>query len=108
MRACACDTASRLWARTVLCKLALLLIPPLPSIDSAVGCPPLFVDFIGTISRSDFFAPCIIGFGLALPDAFHRTTRWKVRRSHGSPLEDVRACAGSQTTWDQCRRSRLR
>src|SRR5664279_425845 len=86
MRACACDTASRLWARTVLCKFALLLIPPLPSIDSAVGCPSLFVDFVGNINGSDFFALCIIGFEFSLPDAFQRTTRWKMRRSPRSPL----------------------
>jgi hypothetical protein len=43
------------------------------------------------ISESHFFASCIIGFEFSLPDAFHRTTRWKMRRSPRSPLEDSRA-----------------
>src|ERR1035438_5285280 len=94
MRACAWDTAVRLWARTVLCKFALLLIPPLPSTNSADSCLSLFAGFIGTINRSEFFAPCIIGFELSLPDAFRRTTRRKMRRPLWSPFEDVHACTG--------------
>src|SRR3954451_17965175 len=64
MRSCACDTASRLCVRTVLCSFAFLLVPPLPSTNSAAGCPALFAGFAGTISESDFFAPFIIGDGL--------------------------------------------
>src|SRR5215212_6505204 len=64
MRSCACDTASRLCVRTVLCSFAFLLVPLLPSTSSAAGCPALFAGFAGTISESDFFAPSIIGDGL--------------------------------------------
>src|SRR5215213_2279650 len=64
MRSCACDTAPRLCVRTVLCSFAFLLVPLLPSTNSAAGCPALFAGFAGTISESDFFAPFIIGDGL--------------------------------------------
>src|SRR5437667_5041237 len=64
MRSCACDTASRLCVRTVLCNSAFLSVPLLPSTSSAAGCPALFAGFAGTISESDFFAPFIIGYGL--------------------------------------------
>src|SRR6266436_2992569 len=53
MRSCACDTASRLCVRTVLCNSAFLSVPLLPS-----------TGFAGIISESDFFAPFIIGYGL--------------------------------------------
>src|SRR6266481_9233636 len=64
MRACACDTASRPCVRTVLCNSAFLLVPPLPSTDSAACCSALFAGFSGTTEGSDFFVPCIIGYGL--------------------------------------------
>src|SRR5258707_115566 len=64
MRSCACDTASRLCVRTVLCNSAFLSVPLLPSTASAAGCPALFASFTGIISESDFFAPFIIGYGL--------------------------------------------
>src|SRR5262245_47706540 len=64
MRSCACDTASRLCVRTVLCNSAFLSVPLLPSTASAAGCPALFAGFTGIISESDFFAPFIIGYGL--------------------------------------------
>jgi hypothetical protein len=64
MRARACDTASRLCVRAVLCGRAFLSVPPLPSTDSAAGCPALFAGFIGTTRGSDFSAPCITGFGI--------------------------------------------
>jgi hypothetical protein len=63
MRACAWDTASRLCVRTMLCSSAFLSIPTLPSTDPAAGRPALFAGFIGSISGSDFCAPCFIGFG---------------------------------------------
>src|SRR5713226_8138396 len=64
MRSCACDTASRLCVRTVLCNSAFLSVPLLPSTGSAAGGPALFAGFAGIISESDFFAPFIIGYGL--------------------------------------------
>src|SRR6266404_1319035 len=64
MRSCACDTASRLCVRTVLCNSAFLSVPLLPFTGSAAGGPALFAGFAGTISESDFFAPFIIGYGL--------------------------------------------
>src|SRR5438132_11048530 len=64
MRSCACDTASRLCVRTVLCSSAFLSVPLLPSTGSAAGCPALFAAFAGIISESDFFVPFIIGYGL--------------------------------------------
>src|SRR3954467_3998151 len=64
MRSCACDTASRLCVRTVLCNSAFLSVPLLPSTGSAAGGPALFAGFAGIISESDFFAPFIIGDGL--------------------------------------------
>src|SRR5262245_40031466 len=64
MRSCACDTASRLCVRTVLCSSAFLSVPLPPSTNSAAGCPALFAGFAGTISESDFFASSIIGYGL--------------------------------------------
>jgi hypothetical protein len=64
MRACACDTASRLCVRTVLCSSALLLVPSSPSTNSAVDRSALFAGFAGTIDESDFFAAAS-----GLPDA---------------------------------------
>src|SRR5437867_12486258 len=64
MRSCACDTASRLCVRTVLCNSAFLSVPLLPSIGSAAGGPALFAGFAGIISESDFFDPVIIAYGL--------------------------------------------
>src|SRR5262252_8320811 len=64
MRSCACDTASRPCVRTVLCSSAFLLVPSSPSTDSAADCSALFAGFAGTIDECDFFAPCIIGYGL--------------------------------------------
>ena len=45
MRACACDTASRLCVRTVLCKSAFSLAPPLRSASSAADEATLFARF---------------------------------------------------------------
>lgn len=69
MRSCACDTASRLWVRTVLCSSAFLLVPPLPSTGSATDRPALFAGFAGNIGESDFPAPFIIGYDRSLSDA---------------------------------------
>ena len=58
----ACDTASRLSVRTVLCRSAVPSAPPLPSTASAPGPRPgLFGRFPGTMSRSDFSGPFISG-----------------------------------------------
>ena len=56
MRACACDTAARPCVRFVLCRSAFLLVPPLPSADSAAACAALFAGFAGTISGSGALA----------------------------------------------------
>src|ERR1700741_5424083 len=64
MRACACDTASRVCVRTVLCSSALLLVPSSPSTNSAADRSALFAGFAGTIDESDFFAAAS-----GLPDA---------------------------------------
>jgi hypothetical protein len=64
MRACDCDTASRLCVRTVLCRSAFPLVPPLRSTGSAAACAALFVRFIATMGKSDFSGPFISGFGL--------------------------------------------
>ena len=69
MRSCACDTASRLWVRTVLCSSAFLLVPPLPSTGSAEGRPALFTGFAGNIGESDFPVPFIIGYDRSLSNA---------------------------------------
>ena len=69
MRSCACDTASRLWVRTVLCSSAFLLVPPLPSTGSAADRPALFAGFAGNIGESDFPVPFIIGYDRSLSDA---------------------------------------
>ena len=64
MRPCACDTASRLCVRPVLCWSAFLSVPPLPSTDSATVRTALFAGLLGTTSGSDCSVPCIIGYGL--------------------------------------------
>ena len=70
MRACACDTVSRLGVRGVRCWSAFLSAPPLPSTDSAATEVALFTGFAGTTSGSDFSRSCIIGYSfISLPDA---------------------------------------
>lgn len=64
MRACACDTASRLCVRTVLCSSAFSLAPPLRSTDSAAAEAALFAHFLATSGRSDFSFASVIGYGL--------------------------------------------
>jgi hypothetical protein len=64
MRSCACVTAARLSVRAVLCSSSFLLVPPLPSTDSAADRSALFAGFTGTFGESDFSAPCIIGYDL--------------------------------------------
>ena len=49
MRACACDTASRLCVRTVLCSSAFSLAPPLRSTGSAAAEAALFARFLGQV-----------------------------------------------------------
>ena len=64
MRACACDTASRLCVRTVLCRSAFSLAPPLRSTGSAAAEAALFARFRATTGRSDFSIALIVGYGL--------------------------------------------
>src|ERR1700739_789263 len=64
MRACACDTASRLCVRTVLCRSAFSLAPPLRSTGSAAAETALFARFLATSGRSDFSIALIVGYGL--------------------------------------------
>ena len=64
MRACACDTASRLCVRTVLCRSAFSLAPPLRSTGSAATEAALFARFLATSGRSDFSIALIVGYGL--------------------------------------------
>src|SRR3954452_19433369 len=59
MRACACDTASRPCVRSVLCRPAFLLVPPLPSADSAAACAALFAGFAGVESGGVGLTPCL-------------------------------------------------
>ncbi|MGB6284719.1 MAG: hypothetical protein WBG18_09935, partial [Xanthobacteraceae bacterium] len=63
-RACACDTASRLCVRTVLCRSAFSLAPPLRSTGSAAAEAALFARFLATSGRSDFSIGLIVGYGL--------------------------------------------
>src|SRR5262249_39229271 len=96
MRSCACDTASRLCVRTVLCSSAFLLVPSSPSTDSAADCSALFSAVTRHLDDCDLLPPCIIGYG---PPAFP-TRPWARlpragRRSPGSRTEDVRTCWGS-------------
>src|ERR1700748_2977461 len=64
MRACACDTASRLCGRTVFCCPAFSLFPPLASTCSSPARAALFAGFTATMGESDFSGPFIVGFGL--------------------------------------------
>ena len=45
------------------------LVEALPSGGSPGVCTPLFAAFSGTPASSDFFIPCIIGYGILLPAA---------------------------------------
>src|SRR4029434_5217607 len=62
MRACACDTASRLCVRSVLCSSAFSLAPPLRSTSSAAAEAALFACFLATLGESDF-STTLIGYG---------------------------------------------
>src|SRR5208337_2427272 len=64
MRACACDTASRLCVRTVVCWSAFSLVPPLGSTCSSAARAASFAGFTATMGESDFSGPFIVGFGL--------------------------------------------
>src|SRR5215813_14338132 len=72
MRACACDTASRLWVRSVLCSSAFSLAPPLRSTSSAAAVAALFACFLATLGESDF-STTLIGYGPGLPDEIPAT-----------------------------------
>jgi len=64
IRACACDTATRLCVRTVLCSSAFSLALPLRSTGSAAAEAALFARFSATTGRSDFSLAFIVGYGL--------------------------------------------
>src|SRR5580692_8489673 len=64
MRACACDTASRLCVRTVVCWSAFSLVPPLGSTCCSAARAASLAGFTATMGESDFSGPFIVGFGL--------------------------------------------
>ena len=64
MRACACDTASRLCVRAVVCWPAFSLVPPLGSTCSSAAHAASFAGLTATMGGSDFSGPFIVGFGL--------------------------------------------
>ena len=95
MRTCACDTASRLCVRAVLCSSAFSLAPPLRSTGSAAAKAALFARFRATSGRSDFSIGLIVGYGLRpsrqRPGHDGRGRRW---RSPGSRAKGFCACQG--------------
>src|ERR1700730_2734845 len=95
MRACACDTASRLCVRTVLCWSAFSLAPPLRSTDSAAAEAALFARFLATSGRSDFSLVLIVGYGLR-PSRQRPGHDWRGQRcrSPGSRAKGFCACQG--------------
>src|SRR5262245_58597467 len=95
MRACACDTASRLCVRTVLCRSTFSLAPPLRSTSSAVAEATLFARFSATLGRSDFSLALIVGYGLRPSRRGPGHDCWGQRwRSPGSRAEGFCACQG--------------
>jgi hypothetical protein len=95
MRACACDTASRLCVRTMLCRSAFSLAPPLRSTGSAATEAALFARFFATSGRSDFSTALIVGYGLR-PSRQRPGHDWWGRRwrSPGSRAKGFCACQG--------------
>lgn len=95
MRTCACDTASRLCVRTVLCRSAFSLAPPLRSTGSAAAEAALLASFLATSGGSDFSFARVIGYGLRpsrqRPGRDWRGRRW---RSPGSRAEGFCTCQG--------------
>ena len=69
IRSAAWVTLSRLCVRRVLSRRGFPLVEALPSTDSAGARAPLFARFAGSMAPSDFFTPCISGFGYLLPFA---------------------------------------
>jgi hypothetical protein len=95
MRTCACDTATRLCVRTVLCSSAFSLAPPLRSTGSATAETALFARFIATMSRSDFSITLIVGYGLRPSRRGPGHDWWGLRwRSPGSRTKGFCACQG--------------
>src|SRR5664280_2585961 len=95
MRTCACDTATRLCVRTVLCSSAFSLAPTLRSTGSATAATALFVRFIATMSRSDFSITPIVGYGLRPSRRGPGHDWWGLRwRSPGSRTKGFCACQG--------------
>ena len=62
----ACATLARHCVRRVLWLPGFPLVEALPSGSSAVALAPLFAAFTGSTAPSDFFIPCVIGFGFPL------------------------------------------
>src|SRR5712691_6172621 len=95
MRACACDTASRLCVRTVRCSSAFSLAPPLRSTSSAAAEAALFARFSATSGGSDFSLALIVGYGLRPSRRGPGHDWWGRRwRSPGSRAEGFCACQG--------------
>ena len=69
IRSTAWVTLSRHCVRRVLWRPGFPLVEALPSGNSAVALAPLFAAFTGSTAPSDFFIPCVIGFGFLLPYA---------------------------------------
>src|SRR5262249_24854264 len=108
MRPCACDTASRLCVRTVVCRSAFSLAPSLRSTGSAAPNAALFACFFTTLDESDLSIAFIVGHGPGLPndapttDAAMEISRFPCRRRVRMP--------GSSTTrgWLTSRESDVR
>ena len=78
IRATACDTLARHWVRDVLWPSGFPLVEALSSGGSAAAPAPLFAALTGPTASSDFFKPCVIGFG------FLHSQRGPVCDSRGS------------------------
>ena len=98
IRSTAWDTPSRPCVRSVLWSREFPLVEALPSGDSAGVCAPLFAAFNGSTASSDFFIPCIIGFGISFPLRPRFDCRGGMKTSQ-VPAKDVRTCLGSLTPW---------
>lgn len=99
IRSTAWDTLSRHCVRHVLWSCGFPLVEALPSSRSAGAFVPLFAALTGTPASSDFFIPCIIGYGVPpspLRPRFDFRGRMKTSQV---PAKDVRTCMGSLTPW---------
>jgi hypothetical protein len=80
MRSSACDTASRLCVRPVLCWLAFPAASALGSTGSAADRSALFVGFPATMAESDFRVRASSATAPRLPDADQNALLRLVRR----------------------------